>query len=122
MNSRTIYSEYNYNKNNNTRYSNKIYTYSPKVARMVIIATILISVISTFFIFSTPASGSGVERTKYFKSITIEEGDTLWSIASEYMSYEYDDIYEYISELKRMNGLHNDTIHAGCNIIVAYYN
>lgn len=62
-----------------------------------------------------------VYRNKYFTSIKIEEGDSLWSIASEYISQEYEGIEEYIDELRIMNDLKSDTIHYGQNLTVAYF-
>jgi len=50
---------------------------------------------------------------KYYKSIEVSRGDSLWSIAKEYMSQNYDSIYDYIDELKQMNHLDSDDIHAG---------
>ena len=59
---------------------------------------------------------------KYYKSITVNNHDTLWSIAEEYMDEEhYDSITEYIEEVKRMNSLTSDTIHYGEHLIIPYY-
>lgn len=61
------------------------------------------------------------ERVKLVTSVEIKKGDTLWSIASEYMSDEYDDINEYINEIKQSNGMTSDKIHTGNYIIIPYY-
>ena len=50
---------------------------------------------------------------KYYTSIPIEKGDTLWSIAKEYMTEDYDGIEEYIREIRRVNHLSGDKIDAG---------
>lgn len=60
-------------------------------------------------------------RVKEVASIQIQKGDTLWSIASRHMSDEYDDLNEYIDEIKMSNGLSSDNIQAGNYIIVPYY-
>ena len=71
--------------------------------------------------FFSNASDSNTSY-KYYKSITIENGDTLWSIAQEYMDDKYyDSINEYINEIKRMNTLNNDDITYGQHLIVPYY-
>lgn len=96
--------------------------YSPKLAKIIVISSVVLALSFCIFLFMpTSAKGSNEPRYKYFKSITIESGESLWSIAKEYMSEEYDSIYDYISELKSMNGLTDDTIHAGNNLVVSYY-
>ena len=59
---------------------------------------------------------------KYYKSIIIEQGDSLWSIAQEYRTDAYEDIQEYIDEIIQLNGLQSTTIHEGQHLVVAYYN
>lgn len=59
---------------------------------------------------------------KCFKSIQIEKGDTLWSIANENMDIEhYSNTSEYVREVKSINSLASDRIVAGNYIIVPYY-
>ena len=59
---------------------------------------------------------------KYYKSITVANNDTLWSIAETYMDKEhYDSITDYIAEVKDMNALTDDVIHYGEYLIIPYY-
>ena len=59
---------------------------------------------------------------KYYKSITVANNDTLWSIAERYMDGEhYDSINDYIREVKSMNDLTDDVIHYGEYLIIPYY-
>ncbi len=62
----------------------------------------------------------GPKMVSYYKSIEIEKGDTLWGIAKEYASQTNLTVTEYVSQLKQMNHLGEDTIHAGCHLIVMY--
>lgn len=57
----------------------------------------------------------------HYTSILIENGDSLWSIASRYASMTHMDVREYVEELKRINRLTTDRIHAGHYLIVVYY-
>lgn len=60
-------------------------------------------------------------RYKYYTSIQIQTGDTLWSIAENYMTGEYADIYEYINEVMEINHLNSDFLQAGKRLCVPYY-
>lgn len=71
---------------------------------------------------SNAKTDNDVVSHKYYKSITISNGDTLWSIAQEYMVGEhYDSINDYIKEVKSLNSLKSDNISYGASIIVPYY-
>lgn len=89
-----------------------------------ILALILSTGISAaFFSFRTKAQNNTDEiQYKYYKSIIIETGDTLWDLAEEYGTSEYYGSHqEYINEVMRMNGLSDDRITAGQYIIIPYY-
>lgn len=60
-------------------------------------------------------------NVKYFKCITIDSDDTLWSIAEENMSEEYSSINDYIDEVKSINNLIGDKIYSGATLVVPYY-
>ena len=90
---------------------------------LLLILTTFISVgsvaCSTFFCKAkNPASDVTIQ--KYYKSITIEQGDSLWSIAQEYRTEDYDNTQEYIDELMQINGLTSETIHEGQHLIIVY--
>ena len=90
----------------------------------IFLACVMTGVIVLLFVHFTnrvSASNLDTQRTKYYTGIQIEEGDSLWSIAEEYISDEYDSIQEYIKELKRVNQLEYDTIYSGQYLIVSYY-
>ena len=80
-------------------------------------------VLTGSIIFSVSRSKAADAKSpyKYYTSVEIERGDTLWSIASEYMTEEYDNLQEYVTEVKVLNGLGDDEIHSGQFLIVPYY-
>ena len=57
---------------------------------------------------------------KYYTSIQINKGDTLWKIAGEYC-HDSDQMNAYVKELKQINHLNSDEIHAGYYLTVIYY-
>ena len=56
----------------------------------------------------------------YYKSVEIQPGDTLWDIAEDTMTSEYDSTSEYVRVLKDMNNLSSDQIQAGMHLVIAY--
>lgn len=60
---------------------------------------------------------------KYYTSVSVESGETLWSLADKYIDYNfYKDRNSYISEVKSINHLDdNGFIRAGQTLILPYY-
>lgn len=85
------------------------------------LAVVFLIGILIFGIVHTVSASGKPEHAKYVTSITIEYGDSLWSIAEEYISEGYDDIPSFIEEIKSCNRLYEDEIHAGECLIVPYY-
>lgn len=73
--------------------------------------------------FRSNAKGDPAKETyRYYKSITVSERDTLWSIAETYMDeMHYDSIQDYINDVMHINNLKNDAIYADAHLIVPYY-
>ena len=60
---------------------------------------------------------------KYYTSIHVAYGETLWDIADNYIDYnEYKDKNSYIAEVRSINHLEDESdIRAGQRLIVPYY-
>ena len=59
---------------------------------------------------------------KYYTSVQVEDGDSLWSIAKEYSDVDSDASYtDYIDEVKQINHISGDDIHAGEYLTIPYY-
>ena len=87
--------------------------------------TVLLVISLSFILFSfrTRAQGSKDEiMYKYYKSIMVDEGDSLWKYAGLYGDKQYyatpDD---YIKEVMSMNFLEDETIISGQYLILPYY-
>lgn len=57
---------------------------------------------------------------KYYTDVRVERGDSLWSIAEQYITEEYKSMDSYIREIKKINHLGND-LQCGQIIVVPYY-
>lgn len=83
---------------------------------------ILLFLAVLFFLPGKNASAKNSTDPVYkIMSVSIETGDSLWSIASRYYSEEFSSLQDYISEIKRMNCMTGDTIYAGGYLLVPYY-
>ena len=98
--------------------------------QIVCIEKALLILFSISFIFSgifffkgnSGKAYAGTSNHKYFTPVLVEPGDSLWSIADDYITEEYSSIDDYIDEVISINHLsgHGD-INAGCYITVPYY-
>ncbi len=57
---------------------------------------------------------------KYYTSIEIQDGDSLWAIAEKYGSH-YSNKETYISEVKKINHIQGEKIHSGEYLTIPYY-
>ena len=92
-----------------------------KSSLCMLLASMLILTSLCLFVFSSFADAHSSRETCY-KSICIQEGDTLTQIAKTYMTDDYDNCYDYIEEIKRINHISDgDLIHADCYLVVPCY-
>lgn len=61
------------------------------------------------------------EPSKYYKTIIIRPGETLWNIAETYCTSDKT-LTDYIDVIKKINHLKGDTIYAGERILVICQN
>jgi hypothetical protein len=66
----------------------------------------------------TSAAADGEYSRRYYKSIHIQEGDTLLSIARTYNDGSFYDDPEYVEQIKKVNRIQYDDIHPGCYLVV----
>lgn len=86
---------------------------------LVIIAVITVSVC---LFSSVKAQAAPADVTyKFYTSVEIQSGDTLWNIASDYYTDDYEDFASYIEEICEINHISCDEIHAGQYLTIPYY-
>lgn len=102
-------------------HSEYYYLNKKRIWRIGVAVLFVVVLFSVIFITKTVTAQRAVDRTKLVTCIEVKKGDSLWSIASEYFTDEYDDMNEYIAEIMSSNGMVSDEIHAGNFIIVPYY-
>lgn len=96
-------------------------------AQMGVIAIVVIIIISLGILLGTGISALASSKedpasyNKYYKSVCVESGDTLWTIADDYIQNLNIDKLDYIEEICELNQIDGDHIQAGEYIVVAYY-
>lgn len=87
------------------------------------VCLITVCVLSCRSFISRAGENSGEISLKYYTGITVMAGDSLWSIADEYIDYEqYPSRESYIEEVCSINRLEDASgIRAGQRLIVPYY-
>ena len=98
--------------------------YTLKKGFMVLVV-VVIMLLSGFFrrslMYVMAEEDADTTPEKYYTSIHLEEGDTLWSIAQTYCADSEESVEEYVRELRQMNSLSDDHIDAGHYLTVRYY-
>lgn len=90
------------------------------ISFLAVFLTILGVILGSNLLASSQSKASNEINTyKYYTSIEVQKGDTLWTIAEQYADDDAD-YASYIEEVKEMNQLTSDTIHAGEYLTVSY--
>lgn len=91
-----------------------------RVKTNIMIALVIVTIFTVMgaVFFTTYAKDTDSVVEKYYTQIMVEEGDSLWSIALEYMPADYDDINDYIKDIKRLNHISGETIMAGYSLTI----
>lgn len=100
---------------------NKSNTFICKLASVVVIMVALFLIVLLLLPERAAYAENTSAKTYSITSVQIEEGDSLWSLASEYYTEEFDSVNAYISEIKRMNGLSSDVLYAGNYILIPQF-
>ncbi len=64
---------------------------------------------------------ASVDGKYIYKSVMVDAGDSLWSIATEHQDEYLGSVDEYIEEIMSINGLITEDINAGEYVIIPVY-
>ena len=87
----------------------------------IFVFALIVTIKSNVFLSEAQNNEDPAMNYKYYKSIQIQSGDSLWKIAQENMSKEYDSIHDYIDEIKELNHLESDVIQQNSYLTIGYY-
>ena len=79
-----------------------------KFRRFMFLSIFLISIITFTSILTLNAYSKDIPQFDY---VSVQQGDTLWSIASVYADSK--DIRQVVYEISELNNIHNNPIHIG---------
>jgi len=91
----------------------------------ILFAITILLFISIVLCFTAISAQAGIQEKKnvvsIYDSIKVSQGETLEDLAEEYNTSGCYSNMEYIDEIKRINNMYSDTIHAGCYLTVISY-
>ena len=93
---------------------------SKKLIGLLLVIVVVLYILSLIPVKVAYANHS-ISQKQIYKTIEIKSGDSLWSIAKEHYSKEYQSIPQYIELIKKCNSLRDEKIQAGCYLVVPYY-
>ena len=89
--------------------------------RIIVLFSIVFCFVFAFICFSNIATAEDSREVyTYYTSYEIQPGDTLWSIADQFMGPDYTDKATFIDNIKALNHLSTDSITAGNYIVIQY--
>jgi hypothetical protein len=90
--------------------------------RKIMLAIVIsITVLFGFILFTNIADANeSREVYTYYTSYQVQSGDSLWSIADQFMGPDFKDKQEFIDNMKYMNHMLDDNITAGNYLVIEY--
>ncbi len=95
--------------------------YQRKLISWIVMAFIAFGIILFGSIHIFASSTDNRPFNKYYTSVRVQDGDTVWSIADRYIDGASVDKRDYVDEVCKLNNLTDGQIHSGDYIVVSYY-
>jgi cell division protein YceG involved in septum cleavage len=105
-----------------------MYFKSSRAAQKRILVLIVLAIISSVIILCcsirafASSRKSAKDLHKYYTSISVEKGDSLWSIAGDYTKDGVMSREDFIDEVCELNNISDqDSLRSGEHLVVMYY-
>lgn len=109
------------NYKNHYKSTRKAFTRRIVVTGIVVLLGVVIAFGAGQFVQNVNAHDNDILH-KYYTSITVQPGDSLWSIAEEHYALGYDCTEDYIKEVMHINHLADENeIISGSTLVIPYY-
>ena len=96
-----------------------------RIRSMVSIGALIFGILIVFSVSGLVTNARSTydkQEYKYFMNYELEQGDSLWSVASEHYDEHYESIDDYMEEICIINSVSYDTkLVAGSSLIIPYY-
>lgn len=106
---------------NMNRRAARVYMQKRLIAIAIVLIISLVILLGTSIKAFAGSGSSDITLYKYYTSIQVQPGDTLWGIAQQYTANTNVKVSDYIDEVRNMNHLPDDTITSGKHIVISYY-
>ena len=96
-----------------------------RIHGIISISALILSIIIVFSVsglVTNARSTNDKQEYKYFMSYEVEQGDSLWSIASAHCDEHYESVEDYMEEICIINSLSDEShLITGNHLIIPYY-
>ena len=75
-----------------------------------LLVTLFVLSLTVFFNREPVEASDGIEYRKDYICVEVEEGDSLWSLASGYRTDGIDSLEDFMAEMEAVNGIKRDTL------------
>ena len=86
-------------------------------SRFIIFTGVFLLLVMSAFSTITGAINASGSSANVYETVTVQPGDTLWSIAERHMD-DSKDIRKFIYEIKKLNNVSADTLTAGQKLMI----
>lgn len=92
-----------------------------RIILFIILMAVALLISGGLFAKSRSVVDANDGREKRFTSIQVKKGDSLWSIAKEHISDEYESLDQYIDEVCETNHIYDRMITEDMYLVIPYY-